>query len=178
MSNPKPTRRRSLMLLSLVLVTGACSSGSGSKLAAGTSSSAPTSTSAPATDAPGSSTTSSTAGSTGTSAPRSATTAGKSSASSTTVASRSPATTAVARQPDIVIVDFSFKPAILNVAAGATVVAKNNGPSPHTWTANDGSWDSGNMNTGATFSHKFTTAGSYPYLCSLHPSMTGVVQVS
>lgn len=167
--------------LASALVGGACSSGSEGKLSAGSSSSTSTSTTRPAQagGASGASTTASTAkDATSTSVPRSATTARKGAASSTTLAAKGSTTTAVARQPDIVIVDFKFEPALLNVAKGATVVAKNNGPSPHTWTANDGSWNSGNMNTGATYSHKFTAAGSFSYLCSLHPSMTGVVQVS
>jgi plastocyanin len=46
--------------------------------------------------------------------------------------------------------------------------------------APDGIWDSGILNQGATFSHTFNTAGSFPYFCSPHCSMgmTGMVTVS
>ena len=45
----------------------------------------------------------------------------------------------------------------------------------------NGLWDSGIRNQGATFSHTFSTAGSFPYYCTLHGlccGMTGVVRVS
>jgi plastocyanin len=34
------------------------------------------------------------------------------------------------------------------------------------------------MMTGDTYSYTFVTAGSYPYICSIHPSMTGTVTVT
>ena len=42
----------------------------------------------------------------------------------------------------------------------------------------DGTFDSGNMATGDTFSHTFDTAGDFPYYCTPHPWMTGTVTVS
>jgi plastocyanin len=43
----------------------------------------------------------------------------------------------------------------------------------------NGLWDSGLLNQGATFSHTFNTAGSFPYYCSAHWQfgMTGTVTV-
>ena len=48
---------------------------------------------------------------------------------------------------------------------------------PHTVTANDGSFDSGNMNPGGTFTHTFTEAGSFAYICTYHHWMHGTVTV-
>jgi plastocyanin len=75
-------------------------------------------------------------------------------------------------------VDFAFTPSSLDVAAGTTVTWLNDGAALHTVTASDGSWDSGLIASGRTFSRRFGTPGTYLYLCFLHPSMTGVVRVS
>ena len=42
----------------------------------------------------------------------------------------------------------------------------------------DGKFDSGLISPGSFFLHQFTEAGNYPYFCSVHPWMTGVVKVS
>ncbi len=83
------------------------------------------------------------------------------------------------------IVDNSFNPATITIVQGDTVVWTNNGSIPHTSTSgtsctSDGKWDSGNMNSGATYRHAFATAGSYPYFCTYHCSMgmTGTVTVT
>jgi len=39
-------------------------------------------------------------------------------------------------------------------------------------------FSSGNIAAGGTFSHTFTTAGSYPYHCTIHPSMVGTITVN
>jgi plastocyanin len=33
------------------------------------------------------------------------------------------------------------------------------------------------MGVGSTWSHTFTTAGTYPYYCMIHPMMTGTIVV-
>jgi LPXTG-motif cell wall-anchored protein len=74
-------------------------------------------------------------------------------------------------------VDFDFVPATITIGVGDTVVWTNNSGSPHTSTG--GSWDSGTMNPGASFSHTFSGAGSFPYHCEFHESlgMVGTVVV-
>lgn len=76
------------------------------------------------------------------------------------------------------IVDFAFEPAAVEVPVGATVTWTNSGGAPHTATANDGSFDSGTLQPGASFSQTFSAAGSFPYVCSIHPQMTGTVTVT
>ena len=74
--------------------------------------------------------------------------------------------------------DFSFNPGQITVAPGTTVTWTNEGPSPHTTTADDGSWDSGTLQQGEDFSFTFDKPGTYTYHCSIHPDMTASVKVS
>ncbi len=75
------------------------------------------------------------------------------------------------------IVDFAFDPAAVEIPVGATVTWTNTGAAPHTATASDGTFDSGQLAPGATFSHTFNAAGTFPYICQIHPQMTGTVTV-
>ena len=76
------------------------------------------------------------------------------------------------------IINMTFTPATITVTAGTTVTWKNNDNMTHTVTANDDSYDSGNIGSGSSFSKTFSIAGTYPYHCSIHPSMTGKVVVN
>ncbi len=73
---------------------------------------------------------------------------------------------------------FAFAPLTLTVSAGTTVTWTNRDEEPHTVAANDGSFRSPGMGTGATFSHAFSTAGRFDYVCSIHPMMHGTVVVT
>lgn len=48
----------------------------------------------------------------------------------------------------------------------------------HTVTADDGSFDSGALKEGATFTHAFSAPGTFSYHCTIHSSMKGTVTVS
>jgi len=76
------------------------------------------------------------------------------------------------------IKNFAFSAATLNVATGTTVTWTNNDATTHTVTADDGSFDSGNIAPGATFSHKFSSAGTVPYHCSIHTMMKASVVIA
>ncbi len=71
----------------------------------------------------------------------------------------------------------AFTPATLTVAVGTTVTWTNNDNIAHTVTADDNSFDSGNLAAGATYTKSFTTAGTYPYHCSYHANMTAKIVV-
>ncbi|MFA6096519.1 MAG: cupredoxin family copper-binding protein [Candidatus Paceibacterota bacterium] len=71
--------------------------------------------------------------------------------------------------------NYSFAPATLTVKAGTAVVWTNNDSVPHT--IKSAGFNSGTMSKGQTFEFKFENAGSYDYLCGLHPSMTGKIIV-
>lgn len=77
------------------------------------------------------------------------------------------------------IAGLAFSPASVNVNPGDTVTWTNNDAGiPHTVTADNGSFDSGNMTTGQSFSQTFSTAGTFAYHCNVHPQMTGTVVVA
>jgi len=70
-----------------------------------------------------------------------------------------------------------FEPATLTAAPGATVRWFNDDALPHTVTASDGSWDSGNLSPGSPYERRFDSPGTYAYLCLYHPGMTGTIEV-
>ncbi|HKP41268.1 plastocyanin/azurin family copper-binding protein [Mycobacterium sp.] len=76
------------------------------------------------------------------------------------------------------ISDFKFNPATLTVPVSTTVTWTNQDEEPHTIAAKDGSFHSPGMDTHGTYSFTFTTPGSYEYICSIHPFMTGTVVVT
>jgi len=78
----------------------------------------------------------------------------------------------------VAIRDFSFGPATIAVHVGDTVTWSNAGPTPHTATANDGSFDTGTLKAGQSGSHTFASAGTFVYHCTLHPFMRATVQVT
>ncbi|HUX84491.1 MAG TPA: plastocyanin/azurin family copper-binding protein, partial [Chitinophagaceae bacterium] len=75
------------------------------------------------------------------------------------------------------IAGFAFSSASLTVPSGTSVTWKNMDNVNHTVTANDGSFDSGDIVPGATFSHTFSSVGSFSYHCKHHTYMTGTVTV-
>jgi plastocyanin len=75
------------------------------------------------------------------------------------------------------ISNFAFDPLSVTIKVGQTVTWVNQDNVAHTVVADDSSWASDNLQTGAAFSHTFTTAGTFPYHCSIHPSMKGTVVV-
>jgi plastocyanin len=78
----------------------------------------------------------------------------------------------------VAIKNFAFSPATVTVTAGSTVVWTNNDSIQHDVTFNGGGIVSGAMNHNDTFSHTFPTAGTYHYICSIHPFMHGTVIVT
>ena len=73
--------------------------------------------------------------------------------------------------------DYRFDPEHLTVGVGAEVTFKHDGRAPHTATAEDGSFDTGELDNGGTFTHTFGNVGTYEYICALHPRMRGTIEV-
>jgi plastocyanin len=71
----------------------------------------------------------------------------------------------------------AFQPGEIRVRQGQTVVWMNRDPTEHTVNADDGSWASGILAEGASFARRFEAPGRYPYHCTPHPQMSGVVVV-
>jgi plastocyanin len=81
-----------------------------------------------------------------------------------------------AGENEIVICQFAFAPADLSVPAGTEVTWRNADDFNHTATGE--SFDSEPIEGGTTFSHTFDTAGSFPYVCTIHSGMAGTVTVT
>ncbi len=82
-----------------------------------------------------------------------------------------------AGDPADTISDFKFTPGTLTIHVGDTVTWTNNGPTDHTATADDGSFNTGTLKKGRSASHTFTKAGTFAYICAIHPFMKGRVVV-
>lgn len=75
------------------------------------------------------------------------------------------------------VVDFAYAPAELTIEVGDTVTWTNRDAVAHTATDVGGAWDTGLLEEGESASITFTAAGTYDYLCTPHPSMTGRIVV-
>lgn len=84
---------------------------------------------------------------------------------------------ALAADASVAIAGFAFSPNTVTVNVGDTVTWTNNDGASHTATADGGSFDTGNLANGASGAETFSTAGTFPYHCSIHPNMTGTVVV-
>lgn len=71
-----------------------------------------------------------------------------------------------------------FEPATLTIRVGESVSWFNDDALPHTPSATDGSWESGNLALGQAFERRFDAAGSFPYLWRYHPGMAGTIEIS
>lgn len=76
------------------------------------------------------------------------------------------------------ILDYSFEATTVEIPVGTTVTWTNDGGVIHTTTSTDGLWDSGIMSSGDVFSHTFDEAGSFTYICTVHPIMIGTIVVT
>lgn len=75
------------------------------------------------------------------------------------------------------LIDFEMSPALLSVAAGTKVDFSNAGRAPHSATHREGTFDSGILAPGGTFSHVFDTPGVFEFFCLVHPTMVGRIEV-
>jgi plastocyanin len=79
----------------------------------------------------------------------------------------------------VTVQDFSFNPACIVVQAGATVTWTNTGMPTHTVTSDTGTFDSGALGNGGTFTFTFASPGTVNYHCIPHQGlgMVGTVIV-
>ena len=89
-------------------------------------------------------------------------------------------TTATASSGAVTIQGFKFTPQTLKVKAGTSVTFTNKDSSTHDVKSLSApsSFDTGKLTTGKSGTVKLTKAGTYKYECSIHPSMTGEIDVS
>jgi plastocyanin len=77
----------------------------------------------------------------------------------------------------VTIINFGFTPQKVVIPVGGSVTWTNKDDIAHTATASDNSFDSGNLANGQSWTHVFTKAGRYAYVCTYHPNMTGTIVV-
>ena len=87
-----------------------------------------------------------------------------------------PSATGVQAEVTVAVIDNKFEPANVEVKRGQAVRWVFSGVMEHDVVAEDGSFVSELQTTGE-YVHLFEKAGDYPYDCSVHPEMTGVVTV-
>jgi LPXTG-motif cell wall-anchored protein len=92
-------------------------------------------------------------------------------------AGRDRAKAKAAASQTVTVSDFEFAPKGITVNVGDTVTWSNAGPTQHTATANDGSFDTGLLADGESGSHTFDQAGTFSYFCQPHPFMKGTITV-
>ncbi len=103
---------------------------------------------------------------------------GASSPTSSTSGSGTQAVPVTGSAAKVIINNFAFDPATITIKVGQTVTWTNQDTPAHTVVADDNSWKSPDISTGSSFSHTFTTAGTFSYHCSIHPKMKAVVIVT
>jgi plastocyanin len=78
----------------------------------------------------------------------------------------------------VLVKSIAFTPKEVRTTVGTPVAWKfDDGGLEHTVTADDNSFDSGRMSSGA-FNHAFTAAGTFEYHCQVHARMHGTVVVT
>jgi plastocyanin len=83
-----------------------------------------------------------------------------------------------AADPNMVVMkNFDFAPMAITVPVGATVTWTNLDGEPHTVVSVDGTFRSSALDQNDTYSFTFKKAGTYKYLCSIHPKMMASITV-
>ena len=81
------------------------------------------------------------------------------------------------RTHTVVMEDMLFKPAVLAVASGDTIVWVNKDLVPHTATSTAGGFDSSVIPASGSWKYTVRKKGAVAYLCTLHPEMKGTLRV-
>nr|MDT0666616.1 plastocyanin/azurin family copper-binding protein [Micromonospora sp. DSM 115978] len=76
------------------------------------------------------------------------------------------------------IANFAFSPSVVTFRVGQRVVVTNNDSAAHTWTSSGGGFDTGLIQPGGSATVTLTRVGTFGFLCSPHPNMTGTVTVT
>ncbi len=84
---------------------------------------------------------------------------------------------ATAATHTIIMEGVAFVPETVTVKQGDTVVWVNKDLFPHTATAQDRSFDSREMAPAKTWKYVARKNGTFPYVCTLHPTMKGTLVV-
>lgn len=80
-------------------------------------------------------------------------------------------------QYEVVMENHEFSPETLEVPTGTTVTWTNRNGTDHTVTSDDGFFNS-TVGPEDSYTYTFDEAGTFDYYCTIHPDMTGTIQVS
>jgi plastocyanin len=83
-----------------------------------------------------------------------------------------------AKSKGVTIKGFAFSPKTLTVKAGSKVKVTNKDGTTHTFTANKGAFDTGDIDGGSSATVTVKKPGTYAYHCNIHSSMTGTVKAT
>jgi plastocyanin len=81
------------------------------------------------------------------------------------------------RSVKVDIADFAYDPDPVRVQAGGKVIWLNEDSAAHTATADDGSFETGEIDEGKLKSESFKQPGTFTYHCRIHPQMKGTIEV-
>jgi len=78
----------------------------------------------------------------------------------------------------VTIKNFKFSPTPLKVKAGTKVKVKNADDTTHTFTANKGAFNTGDIDGGSSATVTIKKPGTYAYHCQIHNFMKGTIKAS
>jgi plastocyanin len=81
------------------------------------------------------------------------------------------------RSEKVEIAEYAYSPDPIKIEEGGKVTWRNEDSVAHTATAEDGSFDTGTIDPGKLKSETFKQPGTYRYVCSIHPTMHGTIEV-
>jgi plastocyanin len=98
--------------------------------------------------------------------------------STSPTATQAPSNPASGGTQEVKIANFAFDPPSLTISVGTTVKWTNEDSAKHTATADDGSFDSGQLSKGQSFTFTFTKEGTFTYICADHANMKATIIVT
>lgn len=82
-----------------------------------------------------------------------------------------------ARVIEVDMREFRFEGDTIRVPAGSAIRWVNRDPVAHNTVADDATWESPLLGPGETYTTRLERPGRYPYLCTIHPFMRGLIIV-
>ena len=88
------------------------------------------------------------------------------------------ASTPRAKSGAVTIEDFAFSPKTLKVKSGTKIKVSNEDGATHTFTANKGAFDTGDIDGGSSATVTVKKPGTYAYHCNIHDFMKGTIKAT
>lgn len=79
---------------------------------------------------------------------------------------------------EVVIEGFAFSPSTVQAAVGDVIGFTNRDAAPHTATLTDGTCTTASLGADETDALVFSEAGTYPFICRIHPDMRGTFEIA